>query len=295
MRKRINMKSKFLRTKFIAEVCSNHNGDLKRALKFVDFAKKQGFYAVKFQLFKIDQLFSKDAKKLFKSALKKTKRELPRDFIPKISNYCRIKKIKFSCTPFDLSAVEYLKKYVDFYKIASYEMAWPDLLKSCAKTRKPVILSTGMSNLSEVKKSFKILKKNKCKKISLLHCVSSYPASTMSCNLNSIKFLKNRFNCEVGWSDHTVNELLVYSAVNRQNADYVELHVDIDGKGWENIGGQHCWSPNKIKNLMEYLNNEKKIDGGYFKKISKAEYQERKFRADPFDGLRPLKSFRHRL
>ena len=150
------MKSKFLRTKFIAEVCSNHNRDLKRALKFVDFAKKQGFYAVKFQLFKIDQLFSKDAKKLFKSALKKTKRELPRDFIPKISNYCRIKKIKFSCTPFDLSAVEYLKKYVDFYKIASYEMAWPDLLKSCAKTRKPVILSTGMSNLSEVKKSFTI-------------------------------------------------------------------------------------------------------------------------------------------
>ena len=67
----------------------------------------------KFQLFKIDQLFSKDAKKLFKSALKK-QRELPRDFIPKISNYCRIKKIKFSCTPFDLSAVEYLKNMLIF-------------------------------------------------------------------------------------------------------------------------------------------------------------------------------------
>ena len=70
--------------------------------------------------------------------------------------------------------------------------------------------------------------------------------------------------------DHTVNELLVYSAVNKQKADYIELHVDIDGKGWENIGGQHCWSPNKIKNLMEYLSNEKKIDGGYYKKISKS-------------------------
>ena len=289
------MKTTLSSSKFIAEVCSNHNGNLKRALKFVDFAKNSGFYAIKFQLFKINKLFSKDAKKLFKTAQKKIKRELPKEFIPIISKYCKKKKIKFSCTPFDLHAVEYLKKYVDFYKIASYEMAWPDLLKACAQTKKPVILSTGMSSLKEVKKSYDILKKNKCKKISLLHCVSSYPANVKSCNLNSIKFLKNKFNCEVGWSDHTVNDLLIYSAVRNQKADYIELHIDIDGKGWENIGSQHCWSPYKIKNLMEYLNNEKKINGSHHKKISKEENRERKYRADPLDGLRPMKSFRHIL
>ncbi len=289
------MRSVSIHTKFIAEVCSNHNGNLKRALKFVDFAKKYGFYAVKFQLFEIDKLFSKDAYKLFKSAQKKIKRELPRKFIPVISKYCKKKKIKFSCTPFDLSAVEYLKKYVDFFKIASYEMAWPDLLISCAQTKKPVILSTGMSNYNEVKKSYEILKKNNCKKISLLHCVSSYPANVMACNMNSIKFLKKKFNCEVGWSDHTVNNLLIYSAIKKHKANYVELHVDIDDKGWENVGGKHCWSPQKVKDLIEYLKNEKKIDGGYFKRISSDENSERKFRADPADGLRPIKSFRNKL
>ena len=289
------MRSEKIKTKFIAEVCSNHNGDLKRALKFVDFAKKYGFYAVKFQLFEIDQLVSREAKIFYKNSKKKKKRELPREFIPKIANYCKKKKIKFSCTPFDISAVEYLKKYVDFYKISSYEMNWIDLLKSCAKTKKPIILSTGMSNLDEVKNSYKILKKNGCAKISLLHCVSSYPANVMSCNLNSITFLKNKFNCEVGWSDHTVSDLIIYSAVNKQKANYIELHVDIDDQGWENISGNHCWSPNRIKNLMDFLNNEKSINGGHFKKVSKYEKNQRKFRSDPSDGLRPMKNYRKEL
>ena len=289
------MKFNLLKTKFIAEVCSNHNGDLERAIKFVDFAKNYGFYAVKFQLFKIDQLFSKEAKILFKNAQKKVKRELPRHFIPKIADYCKKKNIKFSCTPFDLSAVEYLKKYVDFFKIASYEMNWHDLLKSCAATKIPVILSTGMSNINEVKKSYEILKRNGCKKISLLHCVSSYPANVMSCNLNSIKFLKDKFDCEVGWSDHTVSDLIIYSAIKNQKADYIELHVDIDDKGWENISGHHCWSPDKLNNLIYFLNNEKKINGGYFKKVSKDEKNERKFRSDPSDGLRPMKNYRKEL
>jgi len=88
------MKTTLSSSKFIAEVCSNHNGNLKRALKFVDFAKNSGFYAIKFQLFKINKLFSKDAKKLFKTAQKKTKRELPKEFIPIISKYCKKKKNK---------------------------------------------------------------------------------------------------------------------------------------------------------------------------------------------------------
>ena len=283
------------KTKFIAEVCSNHNGDLKRALKFVDFAKKNNFYAVKFQLFTIDKLFSNGAKKLYKFAQKKKKRELPRNFIPKIFKYCKKRGIKFSCTPFDISSVKYLKKYVDFYKIASYEMSWPSLLKECAKTGKPVILSTGMSNLNEVTKSIKILKKYNCKKISLLHCVSSYPAQINFCNLNSIDFLRKKFKCHVGWSDHTVSELLVYSAIKNHQADYVELHIDIDGKGWENIGGEHCWLPDKLKKLMNYLKNEKKIDGFFDKRVSLIEKKERRLRADPFDGLRPIKKYRKYL
>ena len=80
------------KTKFIAEIGSNHNKDLKRCYKLIDEVKKLGFYAVKFQLFKINKLFSKDAKKLFKNVKKIKKRELPEKFIPKLYNYCKKKK-----------------------------------------------------------------------------------------------------------------------------------------------------------------------------------------------------------
>ena len=104
------------KTKFIAEIGSNHNKNLKRCFKLIDKAKSLGFYAVKFQLFKIDKLFSKDAKKTFKKAFLKKKRELNYNFLPKIHKYCK-RKIKFSCTPFDLKSVDILKNYVDFLKL----------------------------------------------------------------------------------------------------------------------------------------------------------------------------------
>ena len=210
-------------------------------------------------------------------------------------NTAKKKKIKFSCTPFDISSVQYLKKYVDFYKIASYEMSWPLLLEECAKTNKPIILSTGMSKFEEVKNAVRVLRKNKCKKFSLLHCVSSYPANILSCNLNSIDFLRKKFNCEVGWSDHTVNELLIYSAIKNHKASFVELHIDIDGKGWESVSSGHCWLPGQLDKLLFFLKNEKKINGEFDKKISIFEKKERKYRADPSDGLRPLKFFRGKL
>lgn len=280
------------KVKFIAEICSNHNLSLKRCYKIIDKAKDLNCYAVKFQLFKINKLFSSEAKKLYKNVLVKRKRELPLNFIPKLAKYCKKKKIKFSCTPFDLESLEFLKKYVDFFKIASYELSWPALLQQCARSNKPVVLSTGMSNYNEVKFAYKILKKNKCKKISLLHCVSSYPANETSCNLKSITFMRKKFKCEVGWSDHTVNQILIYSAVKNYGASLVEFHFDLDGKGWEYKSGKHCWLPNQIAPLINYLNNEKKINGFYGKKYSKNEKSERKFRADPIDGLRPMKKFR---
>ena len=100
-----------LKTKLIAEIGSNHNRDIRRCYKLIDEAKNLGFYAVKFQMFKIDELFSKDAKKTYKNLLKKRKRELPLNFLPKLFKYCKKKKIKFICTPFDLNSVKVLKKY----------------------------------------------------------------------------------------------------------------------------------------------------------------------------------------
>ena len=187
-----------------------------------------------------------------------------------------------------------MQKYVDFFKIASYEINWKDILEVCAKTNKPIILSTGMATFKEVQKAFNTLKKFN-NNISLLHCVSAYPANPKSCNLQSIKFLKKKFKCPVGWSDHTVNPLIILNAIKYQNAEIIELHFDLDGFGWEEKeGNHHCWLPQDLQKLMIYINNEKQIEGKLKKNFAKEEIIERRFRADPLDGLRPIKIYREK-
>ena len=122
--------------KFIAEVSSNHNQSLKRCKKFIDIASKIGCYAIKFQLFKIDDLFSKEVLKKYKTHRDRKKWELPVKYLPILSSYAKKKGLKFGCTPFYMDAVKILKPYVDFYKIASYELLWLDLFKECINTKK---------------------------------------------------------------------------------------------------------------------------------------------------------------
>ena len=275
-------------TKFIAEISSNHNSSLSRCKKLIDEAKRVGCYAVKFQVFKIDKLFHNDILKKSEPHRKMKKWELPENYVPLLSKYSKKKKIKFSITPFYLEAVDKYKNYVDFFKIGSYEILRKDLLKKLAKTKKKIILSTGMANEDEIKNAIKLLKKNGCKNLVLLHCVSQYPAEVTNCNLESIKYLSKKFNLDVGWSDHTNNTLLVFHAIEKYQAKYVELHFDLDDKkGYESAIG-HCWKSSDVFELINFFQNKKKIEGQYLKKPNKKELNERKWRADPKDGLRPL-------
>ncbi len=283
-----------MKTKFIAEISSNHNRDLKRCFKLIDLCSNLNFYAVKFQLFKIDKLFHNKILKKSKNHRDRKKWELPDSFLPKISAYCKKKKIKFACTPFYLGAVEKLEPYVDFYKISSYEILWNELLVKCAQTKKPVVFSTGMANFAEVKSAYNVLKNHKCKKISLLHCVSNYPARIETCNLNSIKYLSKKFKCNVGWSDHTANPLIINEAIEKFGAKLVEMHIDLDGKGFEYKFG-HCWLPKDLEKLFNFLGKRKKLKGKLEKKFSFSEKDERNARSDPFDGLRPLIKLRKKL
>jgi len=168
---------------------------------------------------------------------------------------------------------------------------WQSLIEKCSKIKKRLIISTGAANFKEIKNVIKIIKKNNNNNFNLLHCVSNYPASPINCNLKSIPFLKKKFKCKVGWSDHTTDPLVIYSAVRKFKSEVIEFHFDLDKKGWEYKGG-HCWLPNEIRKVISYLKLEKKIDGNFNKKLSKSELYERKFKTDPSDGLRPLKTMR---
>lgn len=278
-------------TIFVAEVSSNHHNDLSRCLAFVDRAAEIGCHSVKFQLFKVEELFAPEILAVSEDHRRRKEWELPIEFLPSIYARCRERGVGFACTPFYLQAVQHLRPYVDFYKIASYELLWDDLLIACAKTGKPVVLSTGMATLAEVVRAAQVLKDAGAVTVTVLHCVSGYPTPLEQCNLSAMSTIEQETGCRVGWSDHTVSAAVIYRAVHRWRASMVEFHLDLDGSGDEfRIG--HCWLPEQIQPVIKNCSHLSVMDGSGVKFPAKAELPDRDWRADPSDGLRPMLSKR---
>ncbi|WP_429884590.1 N-acetylneuraminate synthase family protein [Geoalkalibacter halelectricus] len=276
---------------FVAEVSSNHHRDLERCFGFIDTAAAVGCGAVKFQLFRIEELFAPEI--LEKSPAHRARKEweLPVEFLPPLAARCRERGIQFSCTPFYLDAVEELLPHVDFYKIASYELLWTDLLTACARTGKPLVLSTGMATMNEINAAVGTVRTAGCHDLTLLHCVSGYPTPLDQCNLAAIKTLAENFACPTGWSDHSVSPAVIYRAVHRWNARMIEFHLDLEGEGEEFKTG-HCWLPEQIQDVIAVTSSGFAADGTGAKIPAAAELPDREWRADPSDGLRPLRHIR---
>lgn len=277
--------------KFIAEVSSNHSRDLERSLQFIDCAAEVGCDAVKFQLFRIEQLFSSEILSKSETHRKRKEWELPLEFLPDLAKRCCERNIEFSCTPFYLDAVTELQPYVAFYKIASYELLWDELLAACARTGKPVIISTGMATVDEIKHAVDVLQQNGCEAPTLLHCTSAYPTPYADANLAAIETIRQATGCEVGWSDHTVEPAVIHRAIHRWGAKVIEFHLDLDGKGEEFEAG-HCWLPDQIGTVIRDVDKGFVADGSGVKEPVPSELSDRMWRADPSDGLRPLKEIR---
>ncbi len=219
----------------IAEISANHNGNLKTAKKLILTAKKNGADAVKLQTYEEKTMTIKSNSKSFRikdglwkgynmwSLFKKAK--TPYKWHKELFSYARKCKITCFSTPFDETAVDLLEKLnCPFYKIASYEMDCLPLLKKIAETRKPVIISTGMANLKQIKHSIKFLEKNGAKKIIILYCVTAYPAKIEDFNLKNIEILKKTFKYPIGFSDHSTNMHIATSAVC-MGANVFEKHI----------------------------------------------------------------------
>lgn len=277
---------------FIAEVSSNHHRDLDRCIEFIKVASQIGCDAVKFQLFQVDKLFAPEILAKSETHRKRKDWELPIDFLPVIKRHCDLHGIQFSCTPFYLEAVTELEPYVDFYKIASYELLWDDLLKACAKTGKPVVLSTGMATIDEIDHALDIFRQNGAQDITLLHCVSAYPTPESECNLAVLENFRRRYKVNVGWSDHTVSNAVINRAVHKWRADVIEFHLDLDEKGDEYSSG-HCWLPQQITPVIQDIKLASIIDGKPEKQFVASEASDRDWRADPTDGLRPMHHIRY--
>ena len=277
--------------KFIAEASSNHAQDLDRALAFVDAAADCGCDAVKFQLFRVDELFAPEILERSEQHRARKAWELPIEYLEPLVRRCDQRRIAFSCTPFFLDAVEILWPYVAFYKIASYELLWTDLLHACARRRRPVVLSTGMATLAEIQTAVATLRRAGCRDIMLLHCVSAYPTPPEEANLAAIETIREATGVPVGWSDHTRSPAVIERAVHRWGAAAVEFHLDLDGDGAEYAAG-HCWLPEEIEPVIRRIRTGESADGDGYKAPTQAELADREWRADPADGLRPLRHVR---
>jgi N-acetylneuraminate synthase len=277
--------------RFVSEVSSNHNRDLERCFAFIDRSAEIGCDAVKFQLFKVDRLFAPGILAQRPELREREAWELPVDFLPALADRCSERRVEFCCTPFYLDAVAELEPYVGFFKIASYELLWDDLLVGCAATGKPVVLSTGMATLDEVRHAVSALRSAGCDDVTLLHCVSGYPADPADCNLNALETLRRELGTKVGWSDHSVQPGVLLRAIHRWGAEFIEFHLDLDGTGDEFKSG-HCWLPDQIAGVINAVKVGLLTDGSGQKKPAASEMTEREWRADPADGLRPLRHHR---
>jgi sialic acid synthase SpsE len=276
---------------FIAEASSNHGRDLKRALAFVDAAADAGCDAVKFQLFRIDRMFAPEILRQSPKHRARAEWELPLTHLKPLAEHCSARKIRFSCTPFYVEAVAELAPYVDFYKVASYELLVGDLLRACAATAKPIVLSTGMSTMAEITQAAATLKEAGARDITLLHCVSAYPTPAAEANLAAIAAIRAATGLPVGWSDHTRRPAVIERAVHHWGAAAVEFHLDLDGEGAEYAAG-HCWLPEEIAPVIARIRESAVADGAGFKEPQPSELSDREWRADPSDGMRPLKHIR---
>jgi len=221
--------SNFSKPFLIAEIGINHNGSMSLAKEMIRAAKESGADAVKFQFFQKNKLINPYTKKSSDVAKTLAKYTLKKEQVAILKEYATKNKISFLATPFDIDAVKFLQSLKQsFYKIASGDINNFMILESVAKTRKPIILSTGAATLSEIKEAFKFIQKWNSK-IILLHCVSLYPTPTDKINLWSIPFLQNVFQTPVGLSDHTKGiKVMLYAAL--LGASVIEKHFTLDKK-----------------------------------------------------------------
>ncbi len=226
----------------IAEMSGNHGQSLKKAFKIIDAAKKSGANAIKLQTYKPDTITLNIKKKEFlitdkKNPWKKNslhslykKANTPWHWHKKIFEYCKKKKIICFSSPFDESAVTFLENFnPPLYKIASFENNHYPLIKKVIETKKPIIISLGMTTKNELNELIKFLKKNNCTKYVLLKCTSSYPSKHQDLNIKTIPDIKKKYKCIVGLSDHSIGIGAAISAISL-GAAVIEKHLMLSTK-----------------------------------------------------------------
>ena len=266
----------------IAEAGVNHNGDISLAKKLIDIAVDAGADVVKFQSFKANRLVSEKARKaeyqINNIVEEKTQYKMLNDLELSIeqakllNSYCKSKNITFCSTPFDNESLNELRELnMSFIKIPSGEITNYPFLEKISKIRKPIILSSGMSSLDEIKNAIKILTSDNLQKedITVLHCNTEYPTPMSDVNLNAMNTISSELGVKVGYSDHTLGIEIPIAAV-ALGACVVEKHFTIK-RTLEGPDHKASLEPSELKKMIKSIRNIEKAMGDGIKKPSDSE------------------------
>ncbi len=264
-----------MKTRIIAEVGPNHNGDLNIAKDIVKKLKNSGVDYIKFQLAIPNDVYSDDsffADYQKNNTNQKTIIEMSKQIQlsfkehSALFKFCNINKLRYCCSAFDLKSLKYIYKNFNlpFFKVPSGEIFSLDTIDFMKKKDIPILLSTGTSKIEDIEFIVNYLGKNLKNRLVLMHCISSYPAKLSELNLNFMNYLSNKFNLDVGYSDHSLGPDACMVAAS-MGAKYIEKHVTLD----KSFKGPDHKSSMEIDEFIKLVKDIKKINTikGSIKKI----------------------------
>jgi pseudaminic acid synthase len=266
----------------IAEAGSNHNRDLDTAKRLIDVAAESGSDAVKFQTYTAEGLYSRKTPNpsyLAKDHLLKDQEtvwelikrvEIPWEWHQALADHAAAAGVDFLSTPFEEAAVELLEGLkVPAYKVASYEITHLPLIEFCARTGKPLLLSTGMASLADIERALDVANAAGCDQVALLHCAINYPPNFEDLNLRAIQTLRSAFQVPVGWSDHTMGHTADVTAV-ALGACLVEKHFTLSR---EQEGPDHAFAlePDELAAMVQAIRETEASLGSPVKRVTEAE------------------------
>lgn len=266
----------------IAEAGSNHNKSFDTALALTEVAAECGADAVKFQTFKANRLYTKKAGQSDYLGDERSiydiieAMEMPEDWLPKLSAKARELDLAFISSPFHEEAVDILDPYVDAFKIASYEMTHHPLLRKVATKKKPVIMSSGASNLDEVRAAVKALESAGCDSLVLLQCTAAYPAPLEAVNVRAVATLREALNVPTGLSDHSRDPVVAPMTAVALGAAVIEKHYTLSNKL---PGPDHAFAiePNELRRLVRRVRETETVLGSGNKQVHSVEEELRHF------------------
>lgn len=278
-------------TYVIAEISANHNRAFDTAVELINKAKECGADAVKFQAYTPDTLTIDCDNEYFRiehpewggQTLYELYRKayIPWEWLGKLKKVADEIGIIFLCTAFDKTSIDLLEGLdICAHKIASFELVDLSLIEYAAKTKKPLIMSTGMADLSEIAEAVDVARKAGAKEIALLKCVSSYPANPEDMNLRTMPDMKERFGCPIGLSDHSLGIGASICAV-ALGADIIEKHFTLSRK-IKTADNFFSIEPRELKNLVDNIRIAEKALGNAEYELTEEEKKNRIYRRSLF-------------